>query len=65
MAIFLSRSPEETRAWAETYAKTLSAGDVGKVCLVEWSENIAPLLPAHCKRIVIRKTGENGREIET
>ena len=132
MAIFLSRSPEQTLAWAENYAKTLSAGDVvlldgemgagktvlaqgiarglgveedvlsptyayvnsyaplfhfdcyrigsvrqaeelgfsdyfdaGKVCLVEWSENIAPLLPAHCKRIVIRKTGENEREIET
>lgn len=132
MAIFLSRSPEQTLAWAENYAKTLSAGDVvlldgemgagktvlaqgiarglgvcedvlsptyayvnsyapmfhfdcyrieslrqaeelgfadyfeaGKICLVEWSERIAPLLPAGCKRVLIRKTGENEREIVT
>ena len=132
MAIFLSRSPEQTLAWAEIYAKTLSAGDVvlldgemgagktvlaqgiarglgvcedvlsptyayvnsyapmfhfdcyriesvrqaeelgfadyfeaGKICLVEWSERIAPLLPAGCKRVLIRKTGENEREIVT
>lgn len=132
MAIFLSRSPEQTLAWAENYAKTLSAGDVvlldgemgagktvlaqgiarglgvcedvlsptyayvnsyapmfhfdcyriesvrqaeelgfadyfeaGKICLVEWSERIAPLLPAGCKRVLIRKMGENEREIVT
>ena len=132
MAIFLSRSPEETLAWAQAYAKTLQAGDVvlldgemgagktvlaqgiarglgveedvlsptyayvnsyapmfhfdcyrigsvrqaeelgfsdyfdaGKICLVEWSENIAPLLPADCKRIAIRKVGEGEREIVT
>ena len=132
MAIFLSRSPEETRAWAETYAKTLSAGDVvlldgemgagktvlaqgiarglgveedvlsptyayvnsyaplfhfdcyrieserqaeelgfsdyfdaGKICLVEWSQNIAGLLPADCKKVVIRKVSEEEREIVT
>ena len=124
MAIFLSRSPEQTLAWAEAYAKTLQPGDVvlldgemgagktviaqgiarglgiredvlsptyayvnsyepmfhfdcyrienvrqaeelgfadyfdaGKICLVEWSENIAPLLPSACKKITIRKTG--------
>ena len=28
MAIFYSRSPEQTLAWAEDYAKTLSPGDV-------------------------------------
>ena len=132
MAIFLSRSPEQTLAWAEAYAKTLQPGDVvlldgemgvgktviaqgiarglgiredvlsptyayvnsyepmfhfdcyrienvrqaeelgfadyfdaGKICLVEWSENIAPLLPPACKKITIRKTGEEEREIET
>ena len=132
MAVFYSRSPEETLAWAETYAKGLSAGDTvllegemgagktvlaqgiarglgvkedvlsptyayvnsyaplfhfdcyrienerqaeelgfadyfeaGKICLVEWSEKIKGLLPANCKKIVIRKTGENAREIVT
>ncbi len=130
MAIFLSRSPEDTLAWAENYAKTLKAGDVvlldgemgagktvlaqgiarglgvkedvlsptyayvnsyapmfhfdcyriesvrqaeelgfsdyfdaGRICLVEWSENIAPLLPEHCKKITIRKKSEGEREI--
>lgn len=132
MAVFISHSPEETHAWAEAYAKTLSAGDVvllegemgagktvlaqgiarglgvtedvlsptyayvnsygplfhfdcyrigserqaeelgfadyfeaGKVCLVEWSENIRGLLPEHCKTIFIRKIGEREREIVT
>ena len=132
MAAFLSHSPEETRAWAQNYAKTLSAGDVvllegemgagktvlaqgiarglgvtedvlsptyayvnsyaplfhfdcyrieserqaeelgfadyfeaGKICLVEWSENIRGLLPEHCKRIAIRKVGDHAREIVT
>lgn len=132
MAVFISKSREETEKFAAAYAKTLSAGDVvlldgemgagktvfakgvaeglgikdevtsptyaymndydgilfhydcyrieslrqaenlgltdyfetGGVCLVEWSENIAPLLPAHAKRVTIRKTGENEREIE-
>ena len=31
---------------------------------VEWSENIAPLLPGRAKRVIIRKTGEEEREIE-
>lgn len=132
MAIFYSRSPEQTLAWAEDYAKTLSPGDVvlldgemgagktviaqgiarglgvkedvlsptyayvnsyepmfhfdcyrienvrqaeelgfadyfdaGKICLVEWSENIAPLLPEHCKKITVRKTEDGEREIVT
>ena len=39
--------------------------EAGKICLVEWSERIAPLLPAGCKRVLIRKTGENEREIVT
>ena len=132
MAVFISHSPEETHAWAEAFAKTLSAGDVvllegemgagktafaqgvarglgikedvlsptyayvnsyepmfhfdcyrieserqaeelgfsdyfdaGKICLVEWSENIAGLLPADCKKVVIRKVNEEEREIVT
>ena len=31
---------------------------------IEWSENIAPLLPGRAKRVIIRKTGEEEREIE-
>ena len=38
--------------------------EMGGVCLVEWSENIAPLLPGRAKRVTIRKTGEEEREIE-
>ena len=36
----------------------------GGVCLVEWAENIAALLPAGCIRVQIEKTGENTREIK-
>lgn len=38
--------------------------DAGGVCLVEWAQNIAPLLPRKTKRVVIRKISENEREIE-
>ena len=38
--------------------------DMGGVCLIEWAQNIAPLLPPYCKRVVIRKLSENEREIE-
>ncbi len=38
--------------------------DMGGVCLVEWSQNIAPLLPQRAKRITIRKVSEREREIE-
>ena len=38
--------------------------DMGGICLVEWAQNIAPLLPNACKRVVIRKIDENTREIE-
>lgn len=37
--------------------------DMGGICLVEWSENIAGLLPARCKRVEIKKRGETEREI--
>ncbi len=38
--------------------------DMGGICLVEWAQNIAPLLPKKVKRVYIRKTGEEEREIE-
>ena len=33
------------------------------VCLIEWAENIESVLPPHCKKVTIRKTEENRREI--
>ena len=130
MAVFHSRSEEETLAWASTYAKSLKAGDVvllqggmgagktvlakgiiagmgcpddvtsptyayvneygnifhfdcyritdeaqayalgladyferGGICLIEWSENIASLLPDGAKSVKISGSG-NEREIE-
>lgn len=39
--------------------------DSGKICLVEWSENIRRLLPGHCKKITLIKRGEREREIVT
>ena len=132
MEIFISKSREETEAFAKEYAKTLVGGDVvlldgemgagktvfakgvakglgveeevtrptyaymnvydgrlfhydcyrietpeqaerlgladyfdmGGVCLIEWSQNIAPLLPAEVKRVKIIKLSENERKIE-
>ncbi len=131
MAVYLSRSADDTFEWAKNYAKTLRAGDTvllegemgagktaiakgiaaglgiteevtsptyayinaygdtlfhfdcyrvtseaqalalgfadyfeaGGICLVEWSENIAGLLPERCKKIVLKKRGEEEREI--
>lgn len=37
--------------------------DLGGICLVEWGENIAGLLPEHCKRVTVLKRGESDREI--
>jgi tRNA threonylcarbamoyladenosine biosynthesis protein TsaE len=37
--------------------------DMGGVCLVEWAQNIAPLLPKKVKRVEIRKLSEEQREI--
>ncbi|MBQ9728345.1 MAG: tRNA (adenosine(37)-N6)-threonylcarbamoyltransferase complex ATPase subunit type 1 TsaE [Clostridia bacterium] len=37
---------------------------MGGICLVEWAQNIAPLLPAKVKRVVIKKCNETDREIE-
>ncbi len=38
--------------------------DMGGICLIEWSQNIAPLLPKKVKRVYIRKVSETEREIE-
>ncbi len=38
--------------------------DMGGICLIEWAQNIAPLLPRKIKRVVIKKLDENRREIE-
>jgi len=37
--------------------------DMGGICLIEWSDRIAGLLPRDCKRVEIKKTGEDTREI--
>ncbi|MDE7257368.1 MAG: tRNA (adenosine(37)-N6)-threonylcarbamoyltransferase complex ATPase subunit type 1 TsaE [Clostridia bacterium] len=33
------------------------------VCLIEWSENIADVLPDDCKKVTIKKIGTLNREI--
>ena len=38
--------------------------DMGGICLIEWSQNIAALLPKKVKRVSIKKINENQREIE-
>ncbi len=38
--------------------------DMGGICLIEWAQNIAPLLPRAVKRVAISKISENEREIE-
>ena len=131
MAIFISKSREDTEKFAEAFAKTLRAGDVvlldgdmgagktvfakgvaeglgiqeevtsptyaymndydgrlfhydcyriespeqaealgladyfdmGGICLIEWAQNIAPLLPRTVKRVKITKLDETRREI--
>lgn len=37
---------------------------LGGICLIEWAQNIAPLLPKKVRRVCIRKLSENEREIE-
>lgn len=37
--------------------------DMGGICVIEWAQNIAPLLPENCKRVTIKKLGGNAREI--
>lgn len=37
--------------------------DMGGICLIEWAQNIAPLLPRVVKRVRIKKLDETRREI--
>ncbi|MCD8040503.1 MAG: tRNA (adenosine(37)-N6)-threonylcarbamoyltransferase complex ATPase subunit type 1 TsaE [Clostridia bacterium] len=34
------------------------------ICLIEWAQNIADVLPENCKTVTIKKTGDSLREIE-
>ena len=38
--------------------------DMGGICLIEWAQNIAPLLPRDVKRVRIKKLNEKERVIE-
>ena len=54
------------RIESSVQAETLGLADyfyVGGVCLVEWAQNIEPLLPDKCIRVRILIRGENEREI--
>ena len=33
------------------------------VCVIEWAQNIADVLPDNCKKVIIEKTGDGGRRI--
>ena len=33
------------------------------VCLIEWAQNIADVLPENCRRVTIKRISENQREI--
>ena len=37
--------------------------DMGGVCIIEWAQNIAHLLPRVVKKVTIKKISENEREI--
>lgn len=54
------RVSSEAQAFGLGFADYFEAGGI---CLVEWSENIAGLLPERCKRVEIVKRGEEKREI--
>ncbi len=48
-------------------AESLGLADyfyMGGICLVEWAQNVAPLLPKTVKRVRILKIGDGQREIE-
>ena len=53
------RVESEEQAFALGFADYF---DLGGICLVEWCENIAGLLPLNCKKIEIIKRGETERE---
>jgi tRNA threonylcarbamoyladenosine biosynthesis protein TsaE len=33
------------------------------ICVIEWWENIADVIPENCKKVIINKLDENSREI--
>ena len=37
--------------------------DMGGICIIEWAQNIAPLLPRIVKKVTIKKLSEDEREI--
>ena len=37
--------------------------DMGGICIIEWAQNIAPLLPKKVKTVTIKKLSEDEREI--
>ena len=48
-------------------AESLGLADyfyMGGICLVEWAQNVAPLLPKQVKRVRISKISDGQREIE-
>lgn len=54
------------RVPSEEYAEQLGFSEyfeAGGVCLVEWSQNIAGLLPPVCKRVEVLKCANGAREI--
>ena len=53
----------ESEAQAESLGLT-DYFDMGGICLIEWAQNIAGLLPPYCKKIYIKKISENERESE-
>ncbi len=55
------------RVPSEEFAERLGFAeyfDMGGVCLVEWAENIAGLIPARAKKVIVTKRGETLREIQ-
>lgn len=54
------RIQSEEQAWNLGLADYF---ETGGICLVEWSKNIAGLLPESVKRVEIIKRGESAREI--
>ena len=54
------RLPNSTRAEELGLCDYFYAGGI---CLVEWAENIADVLPGKCKTVVIEKISDNARRI--
>ncbi len=48
---------------AEALGLTDYFNDPNIICVIEWSENIADVLPKNCKKVIIEKIDENERKI--